>query len=90
MNIVEQLRRYGRGGDSDAEGSMLQAASILEHQRDEIVALKKSIETLTTERTIVLQEHELMRSTLQTIAGGASDGLQRTQAAGALSNIGPR
>lgn len=43
----------------------------------------KELETLT-------KEHELMRQTLQTIAGGASDGLQRTQALGALANIGPR
>jgi hypothetical protein len=38
---------------------------------------------------IILDEHELMRKTLQTIAGNAGDRLQETQARGALANIGP-
>jgi hypothetical protein len=38
----------------------------------------------------LLKEHELMHRTLQTIGANSSDGLQRTQALGALTNIGPR
>ena len=38
----------------------------------------------------ILQEHETMRKTLEIITASAADGLQRTQAIGALANIGPR
>lgn len=38
----------------------------------------------------ILREHETMRSTLEIIVGTAGDGLQRTQAIGALTNIGAR
>ncbi|WP_036048670.1 hypothetical protein [Bradyrhizobium sp. Tv2a-2] len=38
----------------------------------------------------ILNEHEVMRRSLEIITGSAADGLQRTQAIGALSNIGPR
>ena len=38
---------------------------------------------------VILREHETMRRVLETIAAGAADGLQRTQAIGALANIGP-
>ena len=36
----------------------------------------------------ILAEHELMRRTLEIIAGNAGDRLQETQARGALANIG--
>jgi len=39
-------------------------------------------------REDILAEHELMRKTLETIAGTAADQLQATQARGALANIG--
>lgn len=37
----------------------------------------------------ILEEHELMRKTLQIIAGNAGDRLQETQPRGVLANIGP-
>jgi len=36
------------------------------------------------------KDNDLMYRTLQTIAANASNGLQRTQAIGALANIGPK
>lgn len=44
---------------------------------------------LVADRAKLEQEHEIMRKTLETIAGSAADQLQATQARGALSNIGP-
>lgn len=44
---------------------------------------------LVAERAKLMTEHDLMRRTLETIAGSAADQLQATQAKGALANIGP-
>lgn len=78
----QELRERAEDRDTD-ESLSLTTINIMAEAADEI-------EQLRAEREIVLQEHELMRKTLQTIAGNTADGLQRTQAIGALSNIGAR
>lgn len=59
-------------------------------EMDERLANAAFIVQVVNEREALLAEHELMRRTLEIIAGNSADQLQATQARGALANIGPR